>query len=220
MQRLVEKQEEKKKRFQTAKVLAVILQGIYSCTDVWLSRRTLNLGKGGRDWVWGNCQAGWYWWLPRGQWKARGVCVWAGNSCGCNLMTTCFASVWSVDRWDLSSLPDLWTGRTGCRKYPKHLQCPVMRVVKMRTDVFNVIRDICWGHKLVIVRSEVTNLWSQSIICWCTVSFLILEVMLNIYSGSWPHTFSHHFWWLETENRLTIVACVYFSFSRFFFDST
>lgn len=101
---------------------ALILQGVYSCADVCLSSLTLNL------WGWvdvagcdGSCLAGWYWWLPQGNWKAKGMCVWVGNSCAYELMTTCVVSAWFMDIQDLSLLQDLWTGWTGCSKYPKHL---------------------------------------------------------------------------------------------------
>lgn len=104
---------------------------------------------------------------PGGEWKAKSMCVWAGNSCGFKLMTTCVVSAWSVDRRDLSLLPDLWMG---CGKYPKHLLYPMMRVLTMRSDLFNVMRCFCRDQKLVIMSSEVTNLWYQSIFLTCSDS--------------------------------------------------
>lgn len=112
-------EEEKKKRAelrcQTTEVFLVLYYraNIYSCADVCVCQAlTLNL------WArvetakccvelsgWAVLMAAW------GYWKAKGMCLWARNSCSPEVMTTCVLSAWFMDIHDLSSLLDLWQDR-------------------------------------------------------------------------------------------------------------
>lgn len=90
-----------------------ILQGIYGCADVCICQvLTVNFWAGRREpsvaWElsgWAVLMAAW------GYWKARGMCVWATNSCSLRVMTTCVLSAWFTDVHDLSSLLNLWQDR-------------------------------------------------------------------------------------------------------------
>lgn len=130
----------KKLRRQTPKVFLLLYYRVFTaahmCVSVKFDIEPLGTVAGCR----GSCWVVWYWWLPWGDWKVKGVCAWVGNSCAFKLMTTCDVSAWFTDIQDLSSLLDLWIGQTGCCKYPKHLLRLMMYI--FRTALKNVLISV------------------------------------------------------------------------------
>lgn len=64
--------------------------------------------------------------------KAKGMCVWAWNSCSLGVITTFSPSVWFMDVQDLSSLQDLWQDRQDAMNV---LNTPYDRCVHLCKDV-------------------------------------------------------------------------------------
>ncbi len=101
-------------RYQTAEVFLILYYRVFTAVQMYVFVRCWQWtsGSGWRQlsvvWElsgWAVLMAAW------GYWRARGMCVWARNSCSLGVMTTCVPSAWFTDAHDLSLLQDLWQDR-------------------------------------------------------------------------------------------------------------